>query len=122
MLRVKTYVAASPIHGLGLFAVDPIPCGTVVWTYDLRVDYVVNEPPQGRLSDWAWREEDGWVVPGDDAKYMNHSFTPSINGGTSRHDPDVAARDITTGEELTIDYSTFDLDWPEWASEHLGHE
>jgi hypothetical protein len=38
MLLVKTYLSASPIHGIGLFAAEPIAKGTVIWCFDERVD------------------------------------------------------------------------------------
>ncbi len=31
MLRVRTYLAPSPIEGIGLFAAEPIPRGTLIW-------------------------------------------------------------------------------------------
>ncbi|HWL47120.1 MAG TPA: SET domain-containing protein-lysine N-methyltransferase, partial [Sphingomonadaceae bacterium] len=33
MLLVKTYLDRSPIHGLGVFAAEPIPKGTKIWRY-----------------------------------------------------------------------------------------
>ena len=33
MLLVKTELRSSGIHGLGVFAVDPIPKGELVWEF-----------------------------------------------------------------------------------------
>ena len=33
MLLVKTYLDKSPIHGLGVFAAEPIPKGTKIWRF-----------------------------------------------------------------------------------------
>jgi SET domain-containing protein len=54
---------------------------------------------------------DTYVLPADDARFMNHSDHPVVQ--VSNGDgPDVAARDIVSHEELTVDYSTFDEDFP----------
>ena len=114
-LRVRVHVEPSDIHDMGIFAGERIPRGGIVWRFDPEVDTVIREKPMGVLADWSWREEDCWVVPGDDARFMNHSFAPSVHSHGSRHVDDVAARDIEVGEELTVDYSLFDLDWPTYA-------
>ena len=38
MLLVKTYVAPSAVHGLGLFAAEPIARGACIWRFDPRID------------------------------------------------------------------------------------
>ena len=38
MLRVRTYLAPSAIEGIGLFAEEPIPRGTLIWKHDDRFD------------------------------------------------------------------------------------
>ena len=96
----------SQIHGRGLFALEAIPAGAVVWAYDPAVDRIELEPdPNG----YSWRVGDSHVVPGDDARFINHSSTPNLST-TPGLSPSVAARDIEPGEELTEDYS-YDLDW-----------
>lgn len=104
-LKIKTEVRPSLIHGLGLFALNPIPKGTVVWAFDEVVDTL--QPSPG--GDFSWRTEEGYVIPGDDAKYINHSPEPNLET-TPGLTPVVAARDIHAGEELTESY-TYDLDW-----------
>lgn len=112
MLLVRTTVRPSLIHGRGLFAAVPIPRGTPVWAYDDGIDRLLTTAPWADIEPYCWREADAWVLPGDDARFMNHSFTPNVRSGGSRFAPDVAAQDIGVGEELTIDYTTFDLDAP----------
>jgi hypothetical protein len=61
-----------------MFATQAIARGTVVWEYEPGVDYLLYHPPIGRLADWAWREADAWVVPGDDARFINHAATQMV--------------------------------------------
>jgi len=81
MLLVRTYTAPSPIHGTGLFAAEPIPEGTAIWEFTPGLDQLLYHQPEGETKDWSWREEDCWVVPQDDARFINHSLTPSGKSG-----------------------------------------
>jgi SET domain-containing protein len=116
MLLVKTKVDRSPIHGLGLYAVEPIRRGTEVWRFtpgfDLDLDLAcLDELPRDQQE---WLRHYGYVDPRlgrfilccDDARYINHSDTPNIASdfGQELHGVDVAVRDIEAGEEITIDY------------------
>jgi SET domain-containing protein len=119
MLLVKTYLAESRIHGIGLFAAQRIQKGTVVWRLEPTLDLELTEPQIEALAPPA-REQirkytyldlvrGTYVLCGDDARFFNHSDAPNCHdfpdadGGTT-----VAARDIGEGEELTSDYSRFD--------------
>jgi uncharacterized protein len=122
-LRVKTYVAPSPIHGLGVFAAESIAKETVVWELDAADDRLVHVPESGTLPDEVARfgfriDDDYYVVCGDDARYLNHSDDANLLTAPGVV-CETAARDIAVGEELTEDYR-YCLDWPEWARQHLG--
>jgi len=118
VLLVKTYLAASPIHGIGLFAAEPIARGTVVWRLEPAIDLLLDdealgglaEPSRAQVLRYAYLDMvlGRHVLCGDDARFMNHSARPSCH---DVNDPDggftVAARDIARGEELTSDYGTF---------------
>ena len=121
MLQVKTVLLPSSIHGLGVFAVDDIPQGTIVWRFDPTGDVVFPELP--RLADEVRRYlshfsffdagRGGHVLCGDNAKWMNHSDeanTAAVFDGAERrvYDRDVAVREIRTGEEITCNYGAFD--------------
>ena len=93
MLLVRTEVRSSSIHGKGLFAVDRIREGAVVWIFDSKLDRL-SVIASGHFS---WRTEDGYVTPGDDAKYINHSATPNLST-TPGLTPVRAARDIEAGD------------------------
>ena len=116
MLRVKTAVRPSSIHGLGLFAVEPIQAGTVTWLFDPDFDPTfsmeqVNLLPEiGKVKFWTWAYLDTalmrLVLPIDDLRYINHSSSDFNIRSTPSHD--VAARLILPDEELLCDYSHFE--------------
>ena len=56
MLRVKTYLATSSIPGagLGLFAAEDIPAGTVIWRFDEGWDLLRRE---ANLAEMPFLEE-----------------------------------------------------------------
>ncbi|HXG17089.1 MAG TPA: SET domain-containing protein [Calidithermus sp.] len=116
MLLVRTRVDRSPIHGLGLFADEPIPKGTDVWRFtpgfDLDLDPGVldAQPPivRSRLLHYGYidRRLGRYILCCDDARFINHSDSPNIGPdfARDRYGVDVALRDIAPGEELTVDY------------------
>lgn len=116
MFRVPTYVAPSPIAGVGVFTSVSIPSGTLVWDFtegvDLRLDpavvAAVPEPLGSRIRMYCYEEPEGTLVLcGDNAKFMNHSFEPNCD---DRGLYTVALRDIAVDEELTCDYRAFDAE------------
>lgn len=122
MLLVKTRLAASEIHGIGLFAAEFIKEGTVVWeshpAFDIRLTAEqisgLPGPCREQIQKYSYREKHSglYVLCGDDARFFNHSARPNCidvyrgEGG----DLTLAVRDIDAGEELTCDYALFDLD------------
>lgn len=116
MLVVKSYVAPSKIHGLGLFADEPISRGTVVWRFDSEWDRVYHrdivdllpEPARNHLLTYGYFDGDEIVLCADNGKYFNHSQDPNVEASSGRG-CDVALRDIQPGEELTADYRRFDF-------------
>jgi SET domain-containing protein len=121
MLLVKTYLAPSHIHGIGLFAAQPIPKDTLVWRLEPTLDLELTEAQIEALAPAARDQirkytyldlvRGTYVLCGDDARFFNHSEAPNCHdfpdadGGTT-----VAARDIGEGEELTSDSSRFDAE------------
>jgi SET domain-containing protein len=121
MLLVKTKIRLSNIAGIGLFADQFIPKGTCIWKFkggfDMRVskDYpdVLEEPAKSFFTTYAYQNPKtlNYVLCADNARFFNHSDTPNTDCVYNPDDEDtmdVAARDIQTGEELTIDYKQFD--------------
>ena len=120
MLLIPTRIGPSSIHGIGLFSVVDIPKGTVIWRWDPSLDQEIPwdiaqkwpQTAQKFLQTYAYRNLDNktWMLCGDAARHMNHSFTPNIHGnGPYAEGP--AIQDIRAGEELTIDYRGFDPDF-----------
>lgn len=114
MLLIKTYLAASAIHGIGLFAAEPVAKGTVIWRYNERVDRKYTkkeredmpEPARAFIATYTYPEfvgSDVYILDGDHARFMNHSDEPNTD---SRVDT-IAIRDIGAGEELVCDYRQF---------------
>jgi SET domain-containing protein len=128
MILVRTRVAPSSIHGLGLFAAETIPLGTPVWRFEAGFDREFSAeqfaalPPeaQAHLRWFAYLDKAtaGWVLSGDHACFMNHSPNPNTGAAHGAVPPivTVARRDIAPGEELTCDYWMFDAD----AAQKLG--
>lgn len=120
MLLIRTQVRPSSIHGLGLFAVMPVPRGTPIWRFEAGFDRLFPRNSPEALPDlirehlnwfaYVRREDGALVLSGDHACFMNHAAPP--NTGMPPHaladGPTVALRDIAAGEELTCDYFAFD--------------
>jgi hypothetical protein len=114
MLRVRTRIGQSAIHGIGLFADEFIPRGALIWeflpTFDVTFDRAAFErlPAETRchVDKYAYldRERNAFVLCGDDARFMNHSAEP--NTWEVSESCTLAARDIAPGEEITCDYAS----------------
>jgi SET domain-containing protein len=118
MMRIKTKIGDSPIHNQGLFAVHPIPSGTVVWSFSPLFDRPISEhvyshaPPKERekLFDRGFQNPHApnvAVLCGDEGQFMNFpriGEEPNIivSGAIDGYDVLAAARDIEVGEELTV--------------------
>lgn len=113
MLTVRHRVGPSRIHGLGVFAMEPVPAGTIVWRYDPVFDVEISEDAARRLprdlAEVLYHHAE--YLPqlkayrlGNDADiFMNHSGTPSlIDSGNEM----MASHDLNIGDELTCDYKT----------------
>lgn len=115
MMLVRTYVKDSKIHGLGLFAKDPIAKGTPMQMDNPLFDIVLTEPqvnalapiPRAYVYRYAWTDNFGLFHIGvDNDKFSNHTDDPNM--GTPKADSQitVALRDIKAGEEITESYRT----------------
>lgn len=120
MLLVRTRLAPSAIHGLGVFAAEPIARGTEVWRFtpgfDLDLDPKALEALPAHAREWLLVY--GYLDPRlqrfilccDDARFINHGAAPNLRPDFARepHGVDLALRDIAPGEELTVDYALVD--------------
>ena len=125
--QVPYEIRESPIAGRGIFATEPIACGTCVWRYAVGESVMEHDEKslRERLSGLSSSEArdllehvytwEGRVIEIlDDAKVWNHAPDHNTgnhpNEGSGQGDgmSSYARRDIAAGEELTDDYATFD--------------
>lgn len=119
MLLVRTHVAPSAIHGLGVFVDEHVAAGQPVWRFAPGLDLVIPfgtveglpEAFRDFLKVYAYESAEcpgGIVLSCDNAKYLNHSEIPNCesSGPLNR-----ALRDIAAGEEITCDYRACVSGW-----------
>lgn len=119
MNLVKTYINRSSIQGIGLFAEEFIPKGTLIWEFhdgfDMKIkqddfDFIMSEKSTMSKSmklflDTYTNLKNGFYWHyGDNAKYCNHSKNPNTHGFPEQY----ASTDINIGDEITCDYSKID--------------
>lgn len=125
MLTIKAEIRPSskPELGMGLFTLQDINKGDIIWQYkqDLDVCVDVNHlntltyVQQDFLNKYGWREDDRFYLSCDNSKYINHSASDA-NLVCGEADITYASRDIKAGEELFIDYGSFDDDYDNYSS------
>lgn len=124
MNQVKTYIAESDIEGIGLFAAEFIPKGTLIWKFSgLDLKLTLEEIKSLNLNDieekYFFRYEFGkdgiYYVCSDNAKYCNHSDSPNTYGYPEQY----ASYDIFIGNEITCDYGAINRDFNKDEFKHL---
>ena len=116
MMMVQTELRPSQIHGLGVFLLEPVKAGGLIWRFDSRIDRVYAPAEIASLPGHVqrylktyctWHEGAGlYVLCGDNGRYFNHAARPSTVSDAIAFGQDHAARDLAAGEELTSDYAT----------------
>jgi hypothetical protein len=115
MMMLETELRQSEIHGTGVFLLEPVRKGELIWRFDSRIDRVYSgdeiaalpERMQRFLRTYStWHEATQlWILCGDNGRHFNHSDTPNtLSLGTGFGD-DVAAEDLPAGVELTTNYA-----------------
>lgn len=119
-MQVPVRVDRSALHGLGVFTLEPIARGTIVWRFtpgfdlDLDPQRIESQPELCRrvLLHYGYVDPrlGRFVLCCDDARFLNHSDTPNLVSlpDAEPHGIDVATRDIDAGEELTLDYAALE--------------
>ena len=115
-------INASPIHGVGVFAIRPIPKGVNPMKEKRHADFVeipvaeikdnpdISEPLKRLVLDMCPEHDGVFDTPPFSLNeiglsyYLNHSMTPNM---TEEDGEFVASRNIAEGEELTVDYGTY---------------
>jgi len=124
MYLIKVAVQDSPIDGQGVFALEDIKAGDVVWRFDSNHDKTLSKAEFDSLSEeeheelrrvaYLSKNTGQWVYPpeNDPARFTNHSkennLSATLNTVISEEPIFIANRYIQAGEELTNDYSEFD--------------
>lgn len=122
MLKVKTILKEStiPNAGLGLFAAEFIPQGTIIWELNPLIDVIIQTKDLPQLSEleksyidkYGYREGGEIILCADDGRFINHSFQPNMYDFVNETGSyTIALRDIQEGEELTSNYQNFDADF-----------
>lgn len=119
MILIKTKIGPSNIHGIGLFADQFIPKGTVTWKYHAKFDTGFTQDEVEQMSEPARKiflwyayydfSQSKYILCFDDQRFINHS---KVNYNIeSTPEMDIAARDIQPGEEILCDYTKFDREY-----------
>jgi len=110
MLQVKTKLDKSSIHGIGLFADQFIPKGTIIFKEsNLTVKFELDQydsfdgPTKEYIKHYCYLLGDVWRCSLDNDRFMNHSSNP--NTEEPSHEITLARFDIYPGEEITCDYN-----------------
>ena len=116
MMMVETELRESSIHGTGVFLLEPVRRGDIVWRFDSRIDRVYAdwelEGMSERLRHFlrvysTYHQQSGlWVLCGDNGRHFNHSDQPNTTSMGIGFGDDIAAEDLPVGAELTTDYRT----------------
>ena len=113
MLLVRTYLARSRIHGLGVFAGEHIRKGTKIWRFVEGFDRVYTprqfarlpKPARDFIRHHGYRVDGEILLTVDHDHHMNHSDDPNT---VWRSGYVIARRTIPRGTEITNDYRDFD--------------
>jgi len=123
MLMVKTRIAQSGTHGIGLFAAEFIPKGRVTWRFMPGLDLIVpedillqiSEASRSQFLNYCYVDKftKHFILCFDDERFINHSKEPNIaqsQVASETEGVEIATKDIQEGEELLCDYDEFDFD------------
>lgn len=110
MMKVKCYEKETEGKGVGVFAKELIPKGTLVWklTDPIRVSRDEFEKLPEEIKKQAYQEGDHFVYATGYGESWNHSC--EANTWWTADDELTALRDIKADEEITYDYATTDAD------------
>ena len=120
MLQVNTYLAPSPIHGVGVFASEDVKAGTVVWKFTPYYDRRISKDEYASLpvavAEYIWyvsyfenADKQTLLFCCDNAAHTNHSYHPNTAFAGQFI---IALRDIAKGEEITQDYRELNVKPP----------
>lgn len=115
MLKIKSYLSTSKVHGIGLFASENIKEGAVVWQYNSYIDQIftirkfrsicssVNHYGLRHLYASSYKRNDKYYYITDNARFINHS-EENFNIKFSDDYTEIACHDIKKDEEILENY------------------
>jgi len=118
MLLIETFLDKTKDKGIGLFAKNKILKDTIIWVENELFDRKLTKEqvillPQ-IVKNWIleYSPFDGYYhyIDLDFMKHSNHSWDANIK---FTGDKAIATRDIKKNEELTTNYSEFDIEFRE---------
>lgn len=128
MLYFETIVKESSINGKGIFSVEFIPKGSLVWKFLPHSNNLDIEIPNEEMEEFKNKNYDvykkikhygflfkreeklWWGITFDGSEFMNHSDNPNLKVDIFKLEL-TANQDILTNTELTYNYKEGDLDW-----------
>jgi len=115
MLLVKTKIKQSPINGIGLFADEFIPKGTVIFKESFFTKHFtkseyesLDELQKEFINHYCYFLGGIWRCSLDNDRFMNHSDNPNtteIDDYTT-----ISSIDINIGDEITTNYDMIGVD------------
>ncbi len=124
MYLIPIIAKPSSIDGNGVFAMNAVPEGTIVWKFDPTHDCVMSVDDYNKSSQdirdelyhvaYLSKATHRYVYPpkGDPARFTNHSTHNNLTAMTDTNISEepyfVANRDIAAGEEITNNYIEFE--------------
>ncbi len=121
MIHIKYKLDKSEHHGVGMFADENIPAGTLIYTQSPLLDVnltpeqfdSLDEKERREIQYWGFFDEPSqkWHVDFDVTHFINHSYEAIVTQDKNFTEAHlVAARDIKKGEELTQNYLEFEAE------------
>ncbi len=111
-------IRKSGIHGKGIFALKDFKKGETIFVARGKlIHFVVNSKKDSLFGpNWMSIKKNFWLDPNEDNPlvFINHSC--DANAGVKGSVTFVAIKHIKKGEEISVDYSTIELD-PLWEME-----
>jgi len=116
MLKVKTYLNVSPVHGIGVYAGENIPEGVIFWEFNRHVDLVytsgqwatieagVARQSMEAIRRYSYKEAGRYYLCLDNAQFMNHSRDNYNLINNKKNNTMHARKDIPEGDELLCNY------------------
>ncbi len=119
MIHIKYKLNVSSLHGVGLFAAEPITKGTLIYTASPVLDVNISKEQFDALDEkekqevrwWGFFDtaSDKWHVDFDVTHFINHADEATVTQDPGHSDAYlIAIRDIEAGEELTQNYLEFE--------------